>query len=1006
MGICLCSFARLFTPRFARREQIHSSHTGKSHELRVEETFEANVRYDLRYMVDHGLHGCQWVTFRNVQIPSHDRRVSRAQIEVYVEADDTVPLQGVNDIAPVRWCSYDIECIPFDGQRRFPQAANDPIICISCHVEQQGQPTLRCSFNFGEGDVAPVEFEGNLVIVYNFPDERDMLLNFAEFIRICDPDVITGYNIETFDNRYVIDRAEALGIALGDLSRQLNRTCKPRKTTFKSRAQGTKESYSLKLPGRVMFDLCKWLQKKEKLKDYRLNTVAKHYIGDEKEDVPPHMIYPLYKESPAGRARITKYCYKDAKLPMDIIKKQLIFVNNVEMVRVVGVPISWLVDRGEQAKTQSKIMRAARPAGYLIPTRSPEKRPYQGAIVKVPAKGFYTNPIVVLDAVSLYPSIMIAYNLCYTTAFFLKDAEALGLKPDDYNLAPPGHSAEVAFVKPHIRKGLLPLILEQILAARRVAKADMNAAKKAGNVTLGEIMDGRQLALKITANSVYGYTSANQLSFTYIAERVCQFGRMLITFTTEAIQSRFNTRTPDTYRCIRAGIDPNWDGGAQRRNAVAELCGETVAKKPKVYSIFQKKSKTFPDDALASVNVSGDMRIFFEADSHVIYGDTDSVMINFGNISIPRSQDLGREASVYLKPFYVAPLDFIWEKSLCPMLLEDKKRYAGGYWTRPDVMDRIDCKGIETQRRDWTGLCTDVLTECLHQLMIHTSKQGAIEAVHKACADVLMGRIDISKLILTKGYTKTLAEYESGPSVPVHIQVVKNAIRRDPVTAPRTGDRVSYVMVDGVKRERNQKTGTWGTTKTSERAEDPLYVMQSDIPIDGMWYVMNQLMKPCVRLMNCVLCTDVDQRLDLDGYYEKHPEKTVAYKILFTGPHMMQRVTKIRQAEAGKMTGFVTRLQTCLTCRVPLRASGATCENPACKRGAPVTVFRVQAQMAEVTRQRHEDICVRCQKGTPYKEILCENKQCENWYQRFKAKKHAEETWATLMRFRNGEEVF
>lgn len=563
---------------------------------------------------------------------------------------------GVNDIAPVRWLSYDIECIPFDGQRRFPLAETDPIICISCHVEQQGYPTFRCSFNFGEGEVDPVELEGNPVTVYNFADERDMLLNFAEFVRLCDPDIITGYNIETFDNRYVIDRAKALYIDFGDLSRQLNRECRPRKTTFKSRAQGTKESYSLQLPGRVMFDLFKWLSKKEKLKAYGLNAVAKHYIGDEKEDVPHYMIYSLYKESSAGRARITKYCYKDAKLPLDIIKKQLIFINNVEMVRVVGVPISWLIDRGEQAKTQSKILRAARPEGYLIPTKSPEKRPYQGAIVVVPKKGFYTVPIVVLDFSSLYPSIMIAYNLCYTTAFFIKDAAALGLSPDDYNVPPLNDPeltakakkqrfAEVAFVKPHIRKGLLPRILEQLLGARGVAKADMGKAKKLGDLGLAEIMDGRQLALKITANSVYGYTSANQLSFTYIAESVTCYGRMLITFTKETIHKRFNTRTVDVYRCIRAGIDPNWDGGSLRRGAVNRE--ETMVEKeenPKVYSIFQPKRAKV--SSINTVAPSGykDIRFYFEADSDVVYGDTDSVMINFGDISIARSQELGREA--------------------------------------------------------------------------------------------------------------------------------------------------------------------------------------------------------------------------------------------------------------------------------------------------------------------------------------------------------------------------
>jgi len=312
---------------------------------------------------------------------------------------------------------------------------------------------------------------------------------------------------------------------------------------------------------------------------------------------------------------------------------------------------------------------------------------------------------------------------------------------------------QVVFVKEHIRKGLLPRILEQVLKARGAAKGDMNKAKAAGDYSLAQIMDGRQLALKLTANAVYGFTSAHKLSYTFIAERVCQFGRFLITFTTETIHARFNTRTPDVYRCLRAGIDPNWDGGVSTESSAAAPLMIQEEEAPKqYYSIFSSSKRKVNSDAVAApATASRDKRIFYEADADVIYGDTDSVMINFGKISIPRSQELGREASAYLKPFYKAPNNCIWEKSLLPFLLEDKKRYAGGYWTRPDVMDRIDCKGIETQRRDWTGICSDVLNACMDELMIKESPQGAVDVVHKACADLLLGRVDISKLILTKG---------------------------------------------------------------------------------------------------------------------------------------------------------------------------------------------------------------------------------------------------------------
>lgn len=74
--------------------------------------------------------------------------------------------------------------------------------------------------------------------------------------------------------------------------------------------------------------------------------------------------------------------------------------------------------------------------------------------------GFYESPIATLDFASLYPSIMMAHNLCYSTLVpnqMLKDV------PDKYNLLPSGCN----FIKTDVKKGLLPMILEELIAARK-----------------------------------------------------------------------------------------------------------------------------------------------------------------------------------------------------------------------------------------------------------------------------------------------------------------------------------------------------------------------------------------------------------------------------------------------------------------------------------------------------------------------------------------------------------
>jgi len=123
----------------------------------------------------------------------------------------------------------------------------------------------------------------------------------------------------------------------------------------------------------------------------------------------------------------------------------------------------------------------------LRPTRSDDG--YEGAIVIEPTTGFYDRPVATLDFASLYPSIMMAHNLCYTT-LVRGDPAALGLRPEDVERSPAGNT----FVRAHVRKGLLPRILEQLLQARGQAKKLMATEK---DKFRQQVYNGRQLALKV-----------------------------------------------------------------------------------------------------------------------------------------------------------------------------------------------------------------------------------------------------------------------------------------------------------------------------------------------------------------------------------------------------------------------------------------------------------------------------------------------------------------------------
>lgn len=108
----------------------------------------------------------------------------------------------------------------------------------------------------------------------------------------------------------------------------------------------------------------------------------------------------------------------------------------------------------------------------------------------------------------------------------------------------------------------------------------------------------------------------------------------------------------------------------------------------------------------------------YNNNAEVIYGDTDSVMVNFKAKDLGASMELGKEAAEVISKKFISPIKLEFEKVYWPYLLINKKRYAGLYYTKTDKYDKMDCKGIETVRRDNCTLVVDVINTCLRKLLI------------------------------------------------------------------------------------------------------------------------------------------------------------------------------------------------------------------------------------------------------------------------------------------------
>ncbi|WIA42723.1 hypothetical protein OEZ86_008668 [Tetradesmus obliquus] len=875
-------------------------------------SYESNVLYALRFMVDTNMGGGQWLEipagkWRAAAGPEGGAgRASWCQVEAHCVWSDIIahaPEGEWSRIAPLRVLSFDIECAGRKGH--FPEPQQDPVIQIASMVTVLGEAKPRVKNILTLGSCAAIVGAE----VMSFESEAEMLNRWTSLVLETDPDIITGYNINNFDLPYLFERAKALRVD-GDAhqwGRIRHSRVRMRDTTFSSKAYGTHEYKDLTIEGRVQFDVYMALQRDHKLSSYTLNAVSAHFLGEQKEDVHHSAISDLQNGNAETRRRLAVYCLKDAYLPQRLLDKLMYMYNHIEMARVTGVPASYLLTRGQSIKVFSQLLRKARQRGFILPfmkvggaAAGQDGVAYEGATVLEPKIGFYKAPVATLDFASLYPSIMMAHNLCYTT--LLSKEAAQQLPPEAYERSPSGDM----FVKSSTARGILPEILEELLAARKRAKADL---KKESDPFRRAVLDGRQLALKISANSVYGFTGATvgKMPCLAISSTTTAYGRQMIESTRTWVQAEF---------CTAKG---------------------------------------------------------YKADCEVIYGDTDSVMVNFKTPDVAEAMELGQKAAALISTKFPPPVKLEFEKVYFPYLLMNKKRYAGLLWTRPDKWDKMDSKGIETVRRDNCELVRKMVATSLDKILIERDEAGAIEYVKGVIRDLLMNKVDMSLLVVTKALAQEAEDYKVKSA---HVELAEKMRKRDPATAPAIGDRVPYVIIKAAKG-----------AKAYEKAEDPIYALENNLPIDVQHYLDHQLAQPLMRIFEPV-CKDVKAEL-------------------LSGAHTRSISVATPSTASGGIMRFAKVKPTCLACRATLtakEASGAAgsssslCSHCASREGEIYTrslaaVNSLEQQFGQLWSQ-----CQRCQ-GSLHQDVLCTSRDCPIFYRRKKVAKELDEAHATLSRF-------
>lgn len=652
--------------------------------LRCFQTYESNIIFPLRYLVDNNIGGSNWITIPAGQFRTVDNRSSRCQIEVecdFAAITSHEPLGEYMSIAPYRILSIDIEC---QGRKGFfPEPEHDPVIQIANQLVTYGteQPVAKCIFTLkGCASIAGAD-------VYSFNTEEELLCAWVAFVQFTDPDILTGYNITGFDFPYLINRSKALKIEdkFCYWSRQMFTKTQAKPRTFMSKQMGNRESFDVEVDGRVVMDVMVAIQRDYKLRSYSLNAVSQHFLGEQKEDVHHSIIGDLQNGDDETRRRLAVYCLKDAYLPVRLIQKLMILVNNVEMARVTGVPIGWLLERGQQIKVFSQMLRKALDRDLLFPTE--EQRGglssaigYEGATVLDPIRGFYETPVATLDFASLYPSIMMAHNLCYST--IIRPSDWNKYDPADVTITPAGHR----FIKQDKFAGILPEILQELLSARKRAK---NMMKDAKDPLEYAVLNGRQLALKISANSVYGFTGAQngKLPCLEISASVTSFGRIMIHKTRDVVQEKY----------------------------------------------------------------PGTKVVYGDTDSVMILCDTDKSLPD--KEQIEAAMAFGDVVAKEISKDYPYPINMCCTGAYLPCMINNTHRRGGLWWSRDLQQQKVVAKGFGSSSATGCPLLNHVISGVLNRILIQRSVESAKEFVIGTITDLLMNRLDITQLIFLRKWT-------------------------------------------------------------------------------------------------------------------------------------------------------------------------------------------------------------------------------------------------------------